>query len=235
MYRLDEKNRKIGEMFTAIAPRYDFLNRLLSAGIDRRWRRAAVEATVPPSGGLFLDVATGTADVALEILRRKGGGARVVGADLSEGMIRLGAGKARRAGEEGRLRFVLCPGEALPFRDGAFDSCTIAFGIRNVVDRPRALREMCRVTRPGGRVVVLEFSLPKRKVVRTAYNFYFHRLLPLVGGLFSRRSAYEYLPDSVGAFPSPEEFARMMEEAGCASVETRPLTLGIATLYVGRR
>src|SRR5512137_1818439 len=152
-------------MFTDIAPRYDFLNRLLSAGIDRRWRRAAVAATVPSTGGRFLDVATGTADVALEIFRQKGRDARVVGADLSEGMVRLGALKARRAGLADRLSFVLCPGESLPFRDGSFDSVTIAFGIRNVVDRPRALREMGRVTRGGGRIVVLEFSMPKRQVV----------------------------------------------------------------------
>jgi demethylmenaquinone methyltransferase/2-methoxy-6-polyprenyl-1,4-benzoquinol methylase len=235
LYRLDEKNRKIGAMFTDIAPRYDFLNRLLSAGIDRRWRRAAVAAALPSRGGRFLDVATGTADVALEIFRQKGRDARVVGADLSEGMVRLGARKARRAGLSDRLSFVLCPGESLPFRDGSFDAVTIAFGIRNVVDRPRALREMWRVTRRGGRIVVLEFSMPKGPVVGSLYDFYFHRLLPFVGGLFSRRSAYRYLPDSVGAFPPPEEFARMMGDAGCSSVEVRPLTFGIATLYVGTR
>jgi demethylmenaquinone methyltransferase/2-methoxy-6-polyprenyl-1,4-benzoquinol methylase len=235
VYRLDEKNRKVGEMFTDIAPRYDFLNRLLSAGIDRSWRRKAVACAVPARGGLFLDVATGTADVALEIFRQKGREARVVGADLSAGMVRVGARKAREAGLSDRLSFVLCPGESLPFRDGVFDSATIAFGIRNVADRPRALREMTRVTKAGGRVIVLEFSLPKQFLVGTLYNFYFNHLLPFVGGLFSRRSAYEYLPESVGAFPPPEEFRRMMVDAGCSTVEARPLTFSIATLYVGTR
>ena len=235
MYRLDDKNRSIGEMFSAIAPRYDFLNRLLSAGIDRRWRKLAVRALLPADGGRYLDVATGTADVALEIFRQKGDHARVTGADISVGMMRFGQQKAYRSGVSSRMAFIQAPCESLPFRDGAFDSAAIAFGIRNVVDRERGLAEMCRVVRPGGRVVILEFSLPDNRFIAMFYNFYFKTLIPRIGGLFSRKSAYTYLPESVHAFPSPKIFRQMMLDAGCASVECRPLTFGIATLYVGTR
>lgn len=235
MYRLDEKNRTIGDMFSAIAPRYDFLNRLLSAGIDRRWRRLAVRALTPAEGGRYLDVATGTADVALEIFRQKGPRSRVTGADISGGMMRIGQRKAAKAGLSSRMSFVQAPCESLPFGDAAFDSAAISFGIRNVVDRGRGLAEMCRVVRPGGRVVVLEFSLPENRFFAMLYNFYFTTLLPRIGGLFSKRSAYTYLPESVLSFPSPDAFEEMMRKAGCATVTRSPLTFGIATLYVGTR
>lgn len=235
MYRLSEQNRQIGEMFSAIAPRYDFLNRLLSFGADRRWRRNAVSTLPPGRGGRHLDVATGTADVALEIFRQKGSGAYVVASDISLGMMRIGREKAARGGWSGKMGFVLAPGESLPFRDGAFDSASVAFGIRNLADRELGLREMCRVVRGGGRVVVLEFSRPRSSLFGAAYRFYFTRVLPRLGGLFSKRSAYSYLPDSVHSFPDPESFSRMMRDAGCASVEVRPLTFGIVTLYVGTR
>ncbi len=235
MYRLDEKNREIGEMFSSIAPRYDLLNRLLSLGIDRKWRRAAAAGIPGGPGGRHLDVATGTADVALEIFRRKGKGAFVAGADISLEMMWIGREKAARAGVSDRIAFVRAPCEALPFRDGVFDSASVAFGIRNVVDRERGLAEMCRVVRPGGRVIVLEFSLPDASLIGTAYRLYFTKVLPRIGGLVSRRSAYAYLPDSVQDFPPPPVFAEMMRAAGCASVDRRPLTFGIATLYVGVR
>ncbi len=235
MYRLDDKNRTIRDMFSAIAPRYDFLNRLLSAGIDRRWRRLAVRAMQPAIGGLHLDVATGTADVALEIFRQKGAAARVTGVDISVEMMRFGQQKCDRAGLSSRISFVQAPCESLPFRTAVFDSASIAFGIRNVVDRQRGLAEMCRVVRPGGRVVVLEFSVPDNPLFAMIYNFYFTYLLPRIGGLFSKKSAYTYLPDSVRLFPSPDIFERMMIDSGCASVTRTPLTFGIATLYSGTR
>lgn len=235
MYRLDEKNRSIGEMFSSIAPRYDFLNRLLSLGVDRRWRRLAVAETVPSTGGRFLDLATGTADMALEILRQKGSGAWIAGADISVEMMRIGREKCRKAGSAERVRFVRAPGESLPFRDAAFDSACVAFGIRNVADRERGLREMCRAVRTGGRVVVLEFSSPPGTVFGALYRFYFRSVLPRIGGIFSRGSAYAYLPESVLAFPEPTAFAETMRAAGCVSVTHRPLTFGIVTLYVGVR
>lgn len=235
MYRMDERNRRIGEMFSSIAPRYDFLNRLLSAGRDRLWRRKAVESVLPKRGGRHLDVATGTADVALEIFRQKGMGAFVAGSDISMEMMRIGRIKAARAGARDRIAFVRAPAEALPFRDGAFDSASAAFGIRNVVDRTRGLAEMCRVVRPGGRVVILEFSRPESALFGSLYQSYFAKVLPRIGGLLSRRSAYEYLPDSVQAFPDPADFDEMMKKAGCRKVERRPLTFGIVTLYIGEK
>ncbi len=235
MYRLDDKNRAIGAMFSAIAPRYDVLNRVLSLGVDRRWRRAAAARIPGRTGGRHLDVATGTADVALEIFRQRGKDTFVAGADISMEMMRIGREKAARAGIGGRMAFVRAPGEALPFRDGAFDSASVAFGIRNVVDRERGLAEMCRVVRPGGRVIVLEFSLPDATVIGAAYRFYFSKVLPRLGGLVSRRSAYAYLPESVREFPPPQVFAEMMRAAGCRSVDRQSLTFGIATLYVGVR
>jgi demethylmenaquinone methyltransferase/2-methoxy-6-polyprenyl-1,4-benzoquinol methylase len=233
LYRLSDRNRTIGEMFSSIAPRYDFLNRFLSLGTDRRWRRKAVARIGTETGGVHLDVATGTADIALEIFRQKGKNAFVAGVDISAGMMRIGREKAARAGLCGRLAFVQAPGEALPFRDESFDSASIAFGIRNVGDRELGLREMCRVVKPGGCVVVLEFSQPETAFFGCLYRFYFTRVLPQLGGLFSRRSAYSYLPDSVREFPPPGEFAEMMRKAGCDPVTFRPLTHGIVTLYVG--
>jgi demethylmenaquinone methyltransferase/2-methoxy-6-polyprenyl-1,4-benzoquinol methylase len=232
---MDERNRRIGEMFSSIAPRYDLLNRLLSFGRDRQWRRQAAAGALPPLGGRHLDVATGTADVALELLRQKGAGAFVVGSDISLEMMRIGREKASRGGWAGRTAFVRAPGEALPFRTGVFDSASIAFGIRNVSDRALGISEMCRVVRPGGRVVVLEFSRPEGSFFGALYRYYFLRVLPRIGGILSKRSAYAYLPESVQAFPSPAAFAEMMRSAGCAAVDFRPLTFGIVTLYVGTR
>lgn len=235
MYLMNDKNRSIGEMFSSIAPKYDLLNRVLSFGRDRYWRRIAVSGAKPDRGGRHLDVATGTADVALELLRRRGEGTYVAGADISLEMMKIGMSKATAAGKKGRIAFVKAPAEALPFADGVFDSASIAFGIRNVVDRERGLSEMCRVLKPGGRIVVLEFSRPEGSVFGFLYRFYFTRVLPRIGGLVSRRSAYTYLPESVLAFPSPQEFAEMLRAAGCTRVEHRPLTFGIVTLYVGTK
>jgi demethylmenaquinone methyltransferase/2-methoxy-6-polyprenyl-1,4-benzoquinol methylase len=235
LYRLTDRNRSIGEMFSSIAPRYDFLNRLLSLGVDRRWRRLAVAETIPSAGGRFLDVATGTADMALEIVRQKGPGVSVAGVDLSVEMMRVGQEKCARAGQSRSVSFLRAPGECLPFGDDVFDSACVAFGIRNVVDRERGLREMCRTVRPGGRVVVLEFSSPTGPVFGALYRFYFRSILPRIGGIFSRGAAYAYLPESVLAFPDPPAFAEMMRAAGCVSVAHRPLTFGIVTLYVGVR
>jgi demethylmenaquinone methyltransferase/2-methoxy-6-polyprenyl-1,4-benzoquinol methylase len=187
----------------------------------------------PGTGGVHLDVATGTADIALEIFRQKGKKAFVAGVDISAGMMRIGREKGARAGLGGRLAFVQAPGEALPFRDESFDSASIAFGIRNVGDRELGLREMCRVVKPGGRVVVLEFSQPETAFFGILYRFYFTRGLPRLAGLFSRRSAYSYLPDSVREFPPPREFAEMLRTAGCKTVNFQPLTRGIVTLYIG--
>lgn len=233
MFKLSEKGRAIQRMFDAIAPRYDLLNRILSLGIDRRWRRFAVAQLEIPEGGWVLDQATGTGDVALEIAARTPASVRIVGEDFTQGMLRLGQEKIAASPYRNRIFLVNAPCETIPHPSGIFDGVTIAFGIRNVVDRAAGLREMCRVLKPGGRVVVLEFSHPRRRLFRGLYYLYFRRILPFVGGLLSRRSAYQYLPDSVLEFPDRETFKALMGQAGFADVRHFDLTFGIATVYVG--
>lgn len=235
MFRLSDNGEKIRQMFGAIAPRYDFLNRLLSFGIDQRWRKKAVRLLKYREGSRVLDVATGTGDVALEIARATPPSVRVTGADFCREMVDLGVIKAAGSPHVGRIDFKVASCEDLPFASNTFDSITIAFGIRNVVDRKLGLAEMWRVLRPGGRMIILEFSTPRSALFRQIYSFYFRRLLPVAGGLLSRYSAYKYLPDSVLEFPSQEEFAGMMSAAGLRNIHLHELTFGIATIYVGEK
>jgi demethylmenaquinone methyltransferase/2-methoxy-6-polyprenyl-1,4-benzoquinol methylase len=235
MFRLSDKGEKIQLMFGAIAPRYDFLNRLLSFGIDRRWRTKAVRLLKYHEGSRILDVATGTGDVALEIALRTPESVKITGADFCKEMVDLGAVKVAASPYAGRIDLMVAPCEDLPFANNTFDSITIAFGIRNVVDRKLGLAEMWRVLSPGGRMVILEFSTPRSLLFRQLYYFYFRRLLPVVGGLFSRYNAYKYLPDSVLEFPSHDEFSRMIAEAGFRNIHLHELTFGIATIYVGEK
>jgi demethylmenaquinone methyltransferase/2-methoxy-6-polyprenyl-1,4-benzoquinol methylase len=235
MYRLTNKGERIRDMFDSIAPRYDFLNRLLSLGIDRRWREFAVKQIKFTETGKILDVATGTADVALQIAKVTPDSVTITGIDFSEQMIELGKAKVQKSPFADRISLQVAPCESIPFSDDTFDSATIAFGIRNVVDRVAGLQEMCRVVKPGGRIVVLEFSNPKSKLFKAIYNFYFLKVLPSVGGLFSQFSAYKYLPDSVLEFPAQEEFKELMTVAGFRNVIHSDLTLGIATVYIGEK
>lgn len=235
MFRLSDKGEKIQQMFGAIAPRYDFLNRLLSFGIDRRWRKKAVRLLKYRDGSRILDVATGTGDVALEIAMRTPESVKVTGADFCREMVELGAVKVAASPYADRIDLKVAPCEDLPFANNTFDSVTIAFGIRNVVDRKLGLAEMWRVLRPGGRMIILEFSTPRSQLFRQLYHFYFRRLLPVVGGLFSRYNAYKYLPDSVLEFPSQEEFSRMLAGTGFRNIHFHELTFGIATIYVGEK
>ncbi len=217
-------------MFDRIAPRYDLLNRVLSAGIDVRWRRRCIDAV---GGTEALDVCSGTGDLLIEFLRRDPAGRRGVGIDLSTEMLSRAAAKLARGG----LRGVLAAGDAerLPLRDGGFDAVTVAFGIRNVGDAPAALREMHRVLRPGGRIAVLEFSMP-RGTFGGAYRLYFTRVLPRIGGWVSGDAgAYAYLPASVERFARPEQFGALMTAAGFSAVRWERLTGGIAHLYIGER
>jgi demethylmenaquinone methyltransferase/2-methoxy-6-polyprenyl-1,4-benzoquinol methylase len=235
MFRLSEKGERIQEMFDSIAPRYDFLNRVLSLGIDRQWRRFAVRQIKFTDSGRILDVATGTGDVALEIAARTPASVSIVGVDFSTEMVALGKEKIRNSPFAQRITMEVAPCEAIPFPEESFDSVTIAFGIRNVVDRLQGLKEMWRVLKPGGRVVILEFSTPRSKLFKALYYFYFLRVLPVIGGLFSKFSAYQYLPDSVLEFPSREEFKELMARAGFRSPVHNDLTGGIATVYVGEK
>jgi demethylmenaquinone methyltransferase/2-methoxy-6-polyprenyl-1,4-benzoquinol methylase len=230
---LDDRGVAVERMFSAIAPRYDFLNRLLSAGCDRAWRRRAVAATALPPEGILLDVCTGTADLALEAARQFPD-ARIVGVDFSRPMLALGAAKIGRARLADRVRLEVAQAEALPFPDGSFNAVTVAFGLRNVPDRLRGLREMRRVLRPGGRAVILEFTTPPGALLRRAYLWYFHRVLPRIGRLVSGHpSAYSYLPASVADFPSPEGLAGWMRDVGLHDVSYRLLTGGIVATHVG--
>jgi demethylmenaquinone methyltransferase/2-methoxy-6-polyprenyl-1,4-benzoquinol methylase len=235
MFRLSDKGEKIQQMFGAIAPRYDFLNRLLSFGIDRRWRTKAVRLLKYREGSRILDVATGTGDVALEIALQTPASVKITGADFCQEMVDLGAVKVAASPYADRIDLKVAPCEDLPFANDTFDSITIAFGIRNVVDRKLGLAEMWRVLRPGGRMIILEFSTPRSQLFRQLYYFYFRQLLPVVGGLFSRYNAYKYLPDSVLEFPSQEEFSQMIGEAGFRNIHLHELTFGIATIYVGEK
>lgn len=220
-------------MFSAIAPRYDLLNHLLSAGRDRVWRREAVAATALPPRGILLDVCTGTADMALEAARQFPD-ARIVGVDFSRPMIALGTAKVERARLSDRISLQVAPAEALPFPDDSFDAATVAFGLRNVPDRLRGLREMRRVLRPGGHAVILEFTTPPNPLFRGVYLWYFHCMLPRIGRLVSGHpSAYSYLPATVSDFPSTQGLAEWMQEAGFSEVSYRLLTGGIVAIHVG--
>jgi len=217
-------------MFDRIAPRYDFLNRLLSAGIDRRWRRRALDELDLRGPARLLDLCTGTADLLVEGLGRDVRH-RGVGADLSERMLRHGQDKLARRGLLARAGLLCADGERLPLRGGAFDAALVAFGIRNIGDATQALREIFRVLRPGGRLVVLEFSMPAGLLGRF-YRVYLRHVLPRVGGLISGdASAYAYLPKSVAIFPAPPAFASVLEAAGFTGVRWTPLTAGIAHLH----
>lgn len=235
MEQLTEKGRGIREMFDRIAPRYDLLNRVLSLGIDRKWRRFAVGQLQVPPEGLVLDIATGTGDVALETARQTDQSVKIVGSDFTQGMLVLGREKISSSPYRERILLVNAPCEALPHPDRVFDGITIAFGIRNVVDRQQGLREMARVLKPGGRAVILEFATPLNSIFRRIYFFYFLKVLPCLGGLLSQRSAYQYLPDSVLEFPQREEFAGMMEEAGFRDIRIHNLTGGIVAVHVGSK
>jgi demethylmenaquinone methyltransferase/2-methoxy-6-polyprenyl-1,4-benzoquinol methylase len=224
------KKEHVRAMFDGIAPRYDLLNHLLSWGIDRRWRAKAVRLLDGEHTGQVLDVACGTGDFAIAAARR--GVRHVTGVDISGNMLAVAREKARARRLEGRLTFREGDAERLDFPEESFDAVTVAFGARNFEHLEQGLAEIHRVLRPGGRVIILEFSTPARFPVKQLYRFYFTRLLPLVGGLLSgNRAAYAYLPASVYPFPSGERFLDLLRAAGFACPVARPLTAGIATLY----
>ena len=234
---VDKREVRIRRMFGQIAPWYDTLNHLLSLNIDKSWR-AKTTRLVPPAGpaaGPILDLCTGTGDLALAYDKLTGGAVPVVGADFCHEMLVIAAEKdAKRAN---RVRFVEADAQALPFAADTFQLVAVSFGLRNITDTDRGLAEMVRVTRPGGRVAVLEFSKPRGRVFGRVYRWYFTAVLPRVGQLLSRspESAYNYLPASVLAFPDYEALAAKMTAAGLTGVVFHPFTLGIATLYVGTK
>jgi demethylmenaquinone methyltransferase / 2-methoxy-6-polyprenyl-1,4-benzoquinol methylase len=222
-------------MFDAIAPRYDLLNHVLSAGLDRRWRARAVTALDLPPGARVLDVCTGTGDLAIAAVQG-GANVTVVGVDFAGEMLRLGLKKLRASGLTRAIRLVRGDATRIPLSDRCCDAATVGFGIRNVAEPERALAEIARVLRPGGRLAILEFGQPRIPGIRTLYLWYFRYVLPLVGRSVSKHDdAYSYLPASVGHFPPPGEFARLIESRGFTNVEPVSLTFGIVYLYTGQR
>jgi demethylmenaquinone methyltransferase/2-methoxy-6-polyprenyl-1,4-benzoquinol methylase len=231
----DKAPDRIAGMFDAIAPRYDLLNRVLSAGIDRRWRARAIRSLALTGRETLLDVCTGTADVALEA-RSSGAAARVLGVDFAGAMLGLGRVKVARAGESKRIALVRGDAMRLPVPDASVDAATVAFGIRNVQRADVACVEMARALRPGGRLAILEFGVPRIPGISTLYLWYFTHVLPLIGRAVSgHNAAYSYLPASVGTFPPPAEFMATLERAGFTDVQADSLTFGVVYLYTGVR
>lgn len=237
---MDDQNRKIakdktsiGQMFDSIAWRYDFLNHLLSFGVDRYWRRKAVGKI---SGSLknprIIDVATGTGDLAIEAMRLDP--VKITGIDISDKMLELAIQKIKAKHLEDVIEFVKCDSENISFNDNTFDAAMVAFGVRNFSDPVKGLAEMRRVVRNGGLVVVLEFSKPDGFIFKHLYSFYFKNLLPFTGALFSRhRNAYRYLNESVTKFADNEKFIQMMKMSGLSEIKQTRMTRGIASIYTG--
>ncbi len=228
MTDISKSPQKIAGMFDAIAARYDFLNHLLSAGIDKRWRKAAIRSLGLTGKERVLDLCTGTADLAIAARAATPRAARVVGVDFAGAMLRVGQDKLLQGGLADRVARV-------PVATASVDAVTIAFGIRNVEQTAEACAEMHRVLKPGGRLAVLEFAIPRTALVRAGYLFYFNHVLPRIGQLVARHQAYAYLPASVGAFQTPDEFVTLLRQVGFRDVQAQPLTFGIVYLYTAAR
>jgi demethylmenaquinone methyltransferase/2-methoxy-6-polyprenyl-1,4-benzoquinol methylase len=234
---VDKSGPRVREMFGEIAARYDLLNHLLSLNVDRYWRWRTVRRVPPQGAEPILDVCTGTGDLALAYWRTGRGRVRVVGADFCGPMLAIAEAKIRKAGAQDRITLVEADVQELPFPDDTFQIVSVAFGLRNVSDTDRGLAEMARVCRPGGRVAVLEFSLPEPWLPKKLYLAYFRHVLPRVGQLLARnrQAAYNYLPASVGEFPQGKELVEQMHHVGLGRVDYYPMTFGVATLYVGTK
>ena len=232
---LSKSPDRIAGMFDAIASRYDFLNHLLSAGVDRRWRRRAVASLHLSGGESVLDLCTGTGDLAMAAVRAHPSAARVIGVDFAGAMLQVGRRKLLRAGLTDRIALVRGDATRLPIASASVDALTIAFGIRNVEQTAAACAEMYRVLRPDGRLAILEFAVPTTPGVSTVYLWYLNRVLPWVGRLVSRHNAaYGYLPASIGAFTSPGDFVKILRQAGFRDIAPVPLTFGSVILYTAR-
>ncbi len=226
------KKEQVEQMFDNISGKYDFLNHSLSANLDKFWRRKAIGHLKGIQIGHLLDVATGTGDMIYPAVRLQPG--RITGLDISEGMLSIAAKKFGGEYKGIPVEFIKGDSENLPFGDNHFDAETVAFGVRNFEDTLKGLKEMYRVLRPGGKLVVLEFSKPSRFPVKNIYQFYFRNMLPFFGRLVSRdKEAYTYLPESVNAFPEKGDFLLLLEQAGFKNCAYETLTMGIATIYSG--
>ena len=229
------KKEGVRKLFDNIAPDYDKLNHILSLNIDKGWRKKAVRTLVDTQEPLkVLDVACGTGDFTIEIAQKVGKGSEVIGVDISEGMMAVGREKIKKAGVSAELFVADC--EDLPYADNTFDRISVGFGVRNFEHLELGLSQMYRVLTPGGKLVILELSVPSNAFIRWCYKLYFLKILPAIGGMISGdRGAYEYLPASVLRFPAPDKFISMLKSAGFAQVEHTPLTLGICRMYVAKK
>lgn len=230
-----EKKQQVAEMFNSIAGKYDFMNRFLSAGIDVRWRKKAINLLKPLHPQQVLDVATGTGDVAIlthKLLQPQ----KITGIDISEGMLQVGREKINKLGLSAVIDLQKGDSETIHFPDNSFDAITVAFGVRNFQHLEKGLKEMHRVLKPGGKLVVLEFSRPKEPLFKTVYNLYMNLLAPGIGKMLAKnREAYQYLNDSVQAFPEREDFVTIMKGAGYNNTSFEPLTMGICCIYCGSK
>ncbi|MEX1040678.1 MAG: bifunctional demethylmenaquinone methyltransferase/2-methoxy-6-polyprenyl-1,4-benzoquinol methylase UbiE [Pirellulaceae bacterium] len=234
---VDKSGTRVKRMFAEIAGRYDLMNHLLSLNIDRYWRWRTVKL-VPPQGETpILDVCTGTGDLALAYYKAGQGRVPIVATDFCPEMLAVGEKKKQRIGVNGQVKFLEADTQQLPFEDDRFQIVSVAFGLRNVSDTDVGLREMTRVCKPGGKVAVLEFSMPRWQPMKGIYQLYFRYVLPRIGQMMAKnqQEAYEYLPQSVGEFPHGEALAQRMADVGLKEVTFRPFTFGIATLYVGTK
>jgi len=228
------KKEQVATMFDNIAPKYDFLNHTLSFGIDKMWRRKAIQLIAGNSPETILDVATGTGDFAIAAL--KTGAKKIYGIDISKEMVAIGQEKVRRMGLEGKISLTTGDSEAIQFPDFTFDAATVAFGVRNFENLGRGLDELFRVLKKGGTLCVLEFSNPHQPMVRFGYKLYSKYLMPWVGRLISGdRSAYTYLPESVAEFPDGEKFITFMRNSGFVQIREFRRTFGIVTIYIGKK
>jgi demethylmenaquinone methyltransferase / 2-methoxy-6-polyprenyl-1,4-benzoquinol methylase len=228
------KKEQVAKMFNSISGNYDFLNHFLSLGIDITWRRKAIRMLQTSQPKLILDVATGTGDFALEALKLNPD--KVIGIDISEGMLEVGRRKMKERNLTEKIELQLGDSENLPFEENKFDALIVAFGVRNFENLEKGLSEMLRVIKPGGTVVILEFSRPRQFPFKQFYNFYFKFILPKIGRwVSSDKSAYTYLPESVQAFPDGDQFIQLLSRLGYKNTACKPLTFGISSLYTGTK
>ena len=228
------KKEQVAAMFDNIAPKYDFLNQLLSLGIHKGWRKKAINLLRAQQPKSILDIATGTADFAIEAIKLNP--AKVIGVDISEGMLKLGREKIDKLELQNRIELKTGDSESLPFSENSFDAITVGFGVRNFENLEKGITDIYRVLNPGGMLVILEFSKPTHFPVKQVYNFYFKHVTPFVGKLFSKdSSAYTYLPESVNAFPAGEEFLTILRKTGFKEAKAMPLTFGIASIYIAKK
>lgn len=229
------KKEQVAEMFDHIAPQYDFLNQVLSFGIHKGWRRKSVKKLLALKPKVMMDVATGTGDFAIEAVRQLSPD-KIVGVDISEGMMKFGREKVKEKKLDHIISFESGDSESLPFDANTFDAITVGFGVRNFANLEKGISGMYNVLKPGGMLVVLEFSKPRKFPVKQGYQFYSRFILPVIGRIFSKdQRAYSYLPESVKAFPDGEDFLAVMKKCGFSDVQWQPLTFGVASIYTGRK